>query len=143
MFNSSKLCATVAGKIVQQSQARFFNSQWHDSPTVTGITLQQSLARLFNSGSHNSSTVTGIILQHSLARSINSGLHNSSTVTGKIFSFFYAGRIFQQWCSLSRGFFFLKKTFFTRTWSFFHECQITHLGVIHLLQKSLKPCKLP
>ena len=38
--NSSKLWATVDGKIDQQSLARFFNSYWHNSSTVTGLILQ-------------------------------------------------------------------------------------------------------
>ena len=41
---SLKSCATVAGKIVQQSLARFFKSYWHDCSTVTGTVVQQSLA---------------------------------------------------------------------------------------------------
>ena len=95
--------STVTGTIVQQLLAWLFNSGWHDSSTVTGIILQQSPARFFNSHWHNSSTVTGTIVQQSLARFFNSGWHDSSTVTGKIFSFFYAGRIPQQWSSLLKN----------------------------------------
>ena len=91
------------GKIVQQSVAWFFNSGWHDSLTVTGIILQQSLARVFNTGWHDCSIVTGIIIQQSLVRFFNTGWDNSSTVTGKIFSFFYASRILQQWRSLLKN----------------------------------------
>ena len=118
-------CWTVAGTVIQQSLARLLNSHWHDYSavqnygqqsmarlinnrwndfsTVTGTIVQQLLARLFNSGWHDSSTVTGIILQQSPARFFNSGWHDSSTVTGKIFSFFYAGRILQQWSSLLKN----------------------------------------
>ena len=35
--------------IIQQSMARFFNSNWHDCSTVAGTVIQQSLARFFNS----------------------------------------------------------------------------------------------
>ena len=70
---------------------------------VHGTILQQSLARLFNSGWHDCSTVTGTILQQWLARFFNSGWHDPSTVTGMIFSFLYAGRILQQWCSLLKN----------------------------------------
>ena len=93
-------CWTVAGTVVQQSLALLFNSHWHDCLTVTGTIIQQLLARFLNGHWHNSSTVTGTILQQSLARFFNSGWHDYSAVTGEIFSFFYAGRIFQQWCSL-------------------------------------------
>ena len=104
LFNSHwHDCSTVASTIIQQWLAWFFNSHWHDCLTVTGTIVQQSLARLINSGWHDSSTVTGIILQQSPARFFNSGWHDSSTVTGKIFSFFYAGRILQQRCSLLKN----------------------------------------
>ena len=59
--------------------ARFFNSHWHDYSVVDTI-LQQWLAQFFNSR-----------------------WHHCSTATGKIFSFFYAGRILQQWCSLLKN----------------------------------------
>ena len=59
--------------------------------------VQQPLARLFNSHWHDCSTVAGTIVQQSLARFFNSHWHICSTVTGNIFSFFYAGRILQQW----------------------------------------------
>ena len=62
-------CWTVAGTVVQQSLAQFFNSHWHDCSTVTGTIMQVWLAWFFNSH-------------------------------GQEFSFFYAGRILQQWCSL-------------------------------------------
>ena len=84
--------------VVELLQARLFNSHWHDCSTVAGTIIQQSLARLFNSHWHDSLTVTGTILQQSLARFFNSGWHDSSTVTGKIFYFFYADRILQEWC---------------------------------------------
>ena len=61
-------CSTVAGKIVQQSLARLFNSHWHDSLTITGTILQESRARFLNSDWHDSSTVTGRILQQSWGR---------------------------------------------------------------------------
>ena len=88
---------------IQQSLAWLFNSHWHDYSTVAAMTLQQSLARLFNSQWHDSSRVTGTILQQSLERFFNRCWHNSLTVAGKIFSFFYAGRILQQWCSLLKN----------------------------------------
>ena len=95
-------CSTVQN-YGQQSMARLMNSRWNDFSTVTGTIVQQLLAWLFNSGWHDSSTVTGIILQQSPARFFNSGWHDSSTVTGNIFSFFYAGRIPQQWSSLLKN----------------------------------------
>ena len=65
---------------------------WHDYSTVAGMILQvtgtidqQSLVWLFNSHWHDFLTVTGTILQQLRAR------------------FFYAGRILQQWCSLSKN----------------------------------------
>ena len=102
-------CSTVAGKIVQQSLARLFShwqnsstvagtitkSQWHDCSTVTGMIVHQSLAWLLNSHWHNGSTVTGTILHQSLARLFH--------CHGQIFSFFYAGRILQQWRSLLKN----------------------------------------
>ena len=104
LFNSGwHDSSTVTGIILQQSLARLFNSGWHDSPAVTSIILQQSLARFLNSGWHDSSTVTGIILQQSLARLLNRGCHDSLAVTDKIFSFFYADRILQQWRSLLKN----------------------------------------
>ena len=111
LFNSHwHDCSRVTGTIVQQSLARLFNSHWHECSTVTGIILQQSLARLFNSHWHDYSTVTGMIDQQWLARFFNSHWYNSSTVTGRIippsradFSFFYAGRILQQWRSLLKN----------------------------------------
>ena len=84
LFNSRWHDCSVTGTIVQQSLARLFNSHWHDCSTVTGTIIQQSLARLFNSGWHDSSTVAGMILQQSLARLFNSDWHDSSTVTGII-----------------------------------------------------------
>ena len=101
--NPSQDCSIVASTILQQSLAQFFNSNWHECSTVTGTIIQQWLVRFFNSHWHNSSTVTGTILQQWLARFFNSHWHDSSTVTGKIFSFFYAGRILQQWCSLLKN----------------------------------------
>ena len=56
-----------------------------------------------NSHCHDYSAVAGTILQQSLAQFFNIHWHDSSTVTGKIFSFFYAGRIPQQWCSLLKN----------------------------------------
>ena len=89
---------------------RLFNSHWHECSTVTGKIVQQWLARLFNSHWHDYSTVTGMIDQQWLARFFNSHWYNSSTVTGRIiqqsradFSFFYAGRILQQWRSLLKN----------------------------------------
>ena len=103
--------STVAGTIIQQSLARLFNrrwhnystllirlfnSHWHNYSTVAGMILQQSLVWLFNSDWHDCSTVTGIILQQLLARLFNSQGQD-------FFSFFYAGRILQQWCSLLKN----------------------------------------
>ena len=88
--------STVTGTSIQQWLAQFFNIHWHDSSTVTDTILQQSLARLFNSHWHDGSIVTDTIVQQSLARLFNSRWHDSPTVAVKIFSFFYAGRIFQQ-----------------------------------------------
>ena len=101
--NGSCVVFLVHGTILQQSLARLFISGWHDCSTVAGMIIQQSLARLFNSGWHDCSTVTGTILQQWLARFFNSGWHDPSTVTGMIFSFLYAGRILQQWCSLLKN----------------------------------------
>ena len=88
---------------IAQSLAQFFNSRWDDYSTVAGTIDQQRLARFFNSHWHNSSTVPGTIVQQWLARFFNSDWHDSSTFTVKIFSFFYAGRILQQWCSLLKN----------------------------------------
>ena len=111
LFNSHwHDCSTVTGTVVQQSLTLFFNSGWHDSSTVTGTVIQQSLAGLINRGWHDPLTVTGIIFkstgtiaQQSLVRFSNSHWHDYSTVAGKIFSFFYAGRILQQRCSLLKN----------------------------------------
>ena len=67
----------------------------HVSLTVADTIVQQSLAWLLNSHRHDCSTVTGTILHQSLARFFHSH--------GKIFSFFYAGRIVQQWRSLLKN----------------------------------------
>ena len=111
-------CSTVTGMILQQSLARLFNSHWHDWSTVAVMIVQQSLARLFNSHWHNWSTLAGTIIQQSLTGLFNSHWHDSSTVTGailqqslaglfnshkQIFSFFYAGRILQQWSTLLKN----------------------------------------
>ena len=90
---------TVTGTIIQ-CLTRFFNSCWHHCSTVTGTIVQQTLARLFNSHWQGYSTVADRIIHQSLAPLFNSHWHHCSTATGKIFSFFYAGRILQQWCSL-------------------------------------------
>ena len=91
--------------------ARFIDSHMHNSSTVTGTFVQQWLARFFNSHWHDSSTSSSTILQQWLARFfISHGQElffflcwqNSSTVI------FTVERIL-----------FLKKTFFTMTWSFF------------------------
>ena len=58
---------------------------------------------MFNSHSHDCLTVTGTIIHQWLARFFNSYWHDSSAVPGKIFSFFYPGRIPQQWCSLLKN----------------------------------------
>ena len=103
-------CSTVVSTIVQ-SLARLFNSRWIGYSTVAGTIVQQSLAWLFNSHWHNYSTMAGTIVQQSLARLFNSHWHDYSTVAGTIFSFFYAGRILQQW--LARFFlFFMLAEFF-------------------------------
>ena len=115
--------------------ARFSDSHWHNSSTVTGTFVQQWFAQFFNSHWHNSSTLSSTIYQQWPAQFFNSH--------GQDFFFFLCWQNFSTVMFTVERIFFLKKTFFTRTWSFFHECQITHLGVIHLLQKSLKPCKLP
>ena len=111
-------CSTVTGIIHQQPLARLFNSHWLGYSTVTGMILQQSLARLFNSHWHDWSTVAGTIIQQSLTGLLNSHWYDSSTVTGtilqqslaglfnshkQIFSFFYAGRILQQWSTLLKN----------------------------------------
>ena len=83
-------CWTVAGTVVQQPLAQFFNSHWHEYSTVackifstvTGTILQQSLARLFNSHWHDCSIVTDMIVQQSLARLFNIHWHNYATVAG-------------------------------------------------------------
>ena len=81
----------VSGKIVQQSLARLFNSHWYDYSTVAGTIMQEPL--------HDCSTVTSRIVQQWLTQLFNSRWHDCSAVTSKIFSFFFAGRILQQWCS--------------------------------------------
>ena len=106
--------STVTGTIIQQSLEWIFISGWHDCSTVAGTIIQQSLAQLFNSHWHDCLTVTGTIIQQWLAWFFNSDWHDCSTVTGtnlqqwlarqprpRIFLFFYAGRILQQWCSIS------------------------------------------
>ena len=93
---------TVTGTIIQWL-TRFFNSCWHHCSTVTGTIVQQTLARLFNSHWQDYSTVAGRIIHQSLAPLFNSHWHHCSTATGKISSFFYAGRILQQWCSLLKN----------------------------------------
>ena len=104
--------STAADTIFQQSLARLFNSHWHECSTVTGTVVQQSLARMFNSHWYNCSAVASTIVQQALARFFNSRVagwffnshwHDFSTVTDIIFSFFYAGRILQQWCSLLKN----------------------------------------
>ena len=96
-------CSTVTGTIDQQSLARLINSHWHDSLLEAGTIVQQPLAPLFKSHWHDCWTVTVTIAQQSLAWLFNSGWHDCSSVTGKIFSFFYAGRILQQWSSLLKN----------------------------------------
>ena len=117
---------------VQQSVQGLLNRRQHDSSTVTGIILQQSLARMFDSLLQDCSKVTGTIVQQSLAWLFNTGLivqqslsqlfnshwSDCSTVTDTIvqqslarllnshwqgLSFFYFGRILQQWCSLLKN----------------------------------------
>ena len=110
--------STVTDTIIKQSLARLFNSRWHDCSTVPDTIIQQSLAQLFKSHWHDCSTITGTVIQQSLAQLFNSGWHDSITVTGTIpyewlvrffnshwqdFSFFYAGRILQQWFSLLKN----------------------------------------
>ena len=85
-------CWTVAGTVVQQPLAQFFNSHWHEYSTVackifstvTGTIIQQSLARLFNSHWHDCSIATDTIVQQSLARLFKSRRHDCSTVTDTI-----------------------------------------------------------
>ena len=104
--------STAADTIFQQSLALLFNSHWYECSTVTGTIVQQSLARMFNSHWYNCLAVASTIVQQALARFFNSRVagwffnshwHDFSTVTDKFFSFFYAGRILQQWCSLLKN----------------------------------------
>ena len=107
--------STMAGTIVQPLLALLLSSHWHYCSTVTGTILQQSLVRLFNICWRNYSTVAGTIVKQSLARLFNSHWHVRLTVASTVlqqfltrffnshwqdFSFFYTGRILQQWWSL-------------------------------------------
>ena len=109
LFSHWHNCLPVAGMVIRQSLARWFNSYWHDSSLVAGTIVQQSLARLFNSHWYDCSTVADTVIQQSLARMFSSHWHDCLTVTGAII---------QQW--LARFFLFsMLAKFFNSGWQDF------------------------
>ena len=60
---SCKTTQYIAGMILRQSLAQFFNSHWQDCSTVTDMIVQLLLARFFNSNGQDFFFYAGRILQ--------------------------------------------------------------------------------
>ena len=75
--------SAVAGRIVRESLAKFFNIHRQGSSTVAGRIIQQCLARLHNSSWHDCSKNPSTITQQSLAK-LSSCSRNLPKVIGMI-----------------------------------------------------------